>query len=283
MAGSVAALVASGVLLASPGEVHGQWTEAKGAGWTSITMYQQSTSEVYDAQGDRQPYLLNGRASAFSTFITTDVGLAPGVDAWIQLAYQRLEFEDLAEIRRSAGLGDLRLYVRWSPSSRWGWSLPVAIRGGVKVPVGDFDAFSSILPLGDGQTDFELVGEVGHSFWPADAYVTGWLGYRWRRPQSLTGFEFGNERFFLVTGGWTSERLGARLGVEGWSGSEPTQLALAGTAAARRMVRVLPSLTLTLGPGVFEVGTRVPLSGRNLPAGPDLSLGYFVKWGGGGS
>jgi hypothetical protein len=45
----------------------------------------------------------------------------------------------------------------------------------------------------------------------------------------------------------------------------------------------MPSLTSRLGRGSFELGFRLPLTGRNLPAGPDLSVGYFLRWGGGGN
>ncbi len=267
-------------LVGTPAGASAQWTESRGSGWTSVTMYHQSTSEFFNSGGETTPYLLDGKATSTSLFVTTDIGLGRGFDAWVQLSFQRVEFGDLTAVRRSSGFGDLRLYARWSPSPAMGWSLPVAVRMGVKVPVGDFDAFSSVLPLGDGQTDLEVVGEIGHSFYPVDAYVTAWLGYRWRRPQGSTDFDFGDERFVLVTGGWTAERLGAKLGLEGWLGSEPTQQGLGTNGQARRMLRILPSLTTRLGPGSLEIGTRVPISGRNLPAGADFSVGYFLRWGG---
>ncbi len=268
-----------GVLLVGPGQIHAQWTEPLGRGWTSLTLYRQSTTEFFSPTGDVSTYLLDGEAQATSLFLTTDVGLGGGVDAWVQLSYQQLMFRDLTVVRRSSGPGDLRLFARWSPSSALGWSVPVAVRAGLKVAVGDFDAFSSILPLGDGQTDFEVIGEVGHSFWPLDAYVTAWAGYRWRRAQASTGFDFGDERFFRLAGGWTSGRLGARFALAGLFGTDPGQTGVGTASQARRLLRVSPSVTASAGPGIIELGVRLPLLGRNLPAGPDLSLGYFMTWG----
>lgn len=268
-------------VLCSVASVQAQWAEPRGQGWTSIALYQQATDEVYSAAGDRISYPFAGRATASSAFVTTAVGLGHGFDAWVQASFQRLEFRDLTEVRKSAGLGDLRIFGRWSPTEWLGWSLPVALRAGIKIPVGDFDAFSSILPLGDGQTDVELVAEVGHSFWPTDAYLTAWLGYRWRRPQSATGFEIGDERFLFVSGARTWGRVGARMGLEGLFGREPAQAGVGTGSRARRLVRLMPSLTSDLGPGSIELGVRVPLTGRNLPAGPDLTVGYFMRWGGG--
>ncbi len=243
-----------------------------------MSVYRLTTDEVFTADGSRAPFPLGGRTTALSTFTTVDVGFGRGLDAWVQLSFHRLMLRDRTAIRRSTGPGDLRVYGRWSPSHTFGWSLPFAVRGGVKIPIGDFEGADGLIPLGDGQTDVELVGEVGWSFWPVDAYAMGWLGYRWRRARSDSGFDFGDERFFLVGGGARSGRLGVRLLGEGWFGQEVDRGGLAARAQARRLIRVSPSVTVAAGPGEVELGTRIPLSGRNLAAGTDLTVGYFVRW-----
>ena len=35
----------------------------------------------------------------------------------------------------------------------------------------------------------------------------------------------------------------------------------------------------SVGPGSLEFGGQIPLSGRNLPTGPGLGLGYLLTWG----
>ncbi len=266
--------------LLAPGGVPGaaQWVEPAGQGWASLSVYRLSTDRVFAADGSEVPFPLQGRTTALSSFTTVDVGLGHGLDSWVQLSFHRLVLRDLTAIRRSTGLGDLRVYGRWSPSHTFGWSLPVALRGGVKLPIGDFEGADGLIPLGDGQPDVELVAEVGWSFWPVDAYAMGWLGYRWRRARSDTGFDFGDERFFLLGGGARKGRLGARLLTEGWFGREVDRGGLASRPQARRLVRVSPSVTVRLGRGEVELGTRVPLSGRNLPAGSELTIAYFVRW-----
>ncbi|MBI4522155.1 MAG: hypothetical protein HY701_15065, partial [Gemmatimonadetes bacterium] len=47
--------------------------------------------------------------------------------------------------------------------------------------------------------------------------------------------------------------------------------------AEREILRVNPTLALPLGPGLVEVGVRRPLSGKNLPAGTDFTVGYFTR------
>jgi len=277
-----AAAVAAGQF--TPGATAGaQWVEPARQGWASVALYRQSTDQIYAADGRRVPFPLEGRTSAISVYTTVAGGLGRGFDAWLQSSFHRLELRDIAAIRKSTGLGDLRVYGRWTPAHAFGWALPVAVRAGIKVPVGDFEGADGLIPLGDGQTDIELVAEVGHSFWPRPAYLMAWLGYRWRRARSDTGFDFGNERFFLVTAGMTGRRLGGRLTAEGWVGAEADNGGLAARAQGRRLLRIAPSITVAAGPGELEFGTRVPLAGRNLASGTELTLGYFVRWQRGGA
>lgn len=41
----------------------------------------------------------------------------------------------------------------------------------------------------------------------------------------------------------------------------------------------LPTLGVTVAGGRLEATAQIPVSGRNLPAGPGLSLGYRLAWG----
>ena len=181
------------------------------------------------------------------------------------------------------GPGDVRLYVRFDPLLLWGIGLPVALRGGVKIPVGDFDVGSSVIPLGDGQRDWELMLEAGHSFYPAPLYVAGWAGYRWREPREDGLVDFGDERFFYIAAGGTADIVGFKVSIEGWYGGTPVFNGVLAEGAERDMLRLSPSLLFGMGPGQLEVGGRFPLSGRNLPAGADLVAGYFLRLGGSGS
>ncbi len=51
------------------------------------------------------------------------------------------------------------------------------------------------------------------------------------------------------------------------------------TSARRSMLEVFPTLGMPIGSGFLELGARVPISGRNLPAGNALSLSFFLPWG----
>lgn len=259
-----------------------QWVEAPRQGWVSLSAYHQDTRESYDLEGERGDFPGNGHAVASSAFLTVAWGLATGLDTWTQLSFQRLVFDDLTGRSASSGPGDARFYVRLNPFLLGGRAIPIALRGGVKVPVGDFDVGTSVIPLGDGQRDWELMLEVGRSFYPAPLYVMGWAGYRWRESRDAGRVDFGDERFFYMAAGGTAVVVDFKVALEGWYGATPVFNAVRAVGAEREMLRSSLSLLLGVGPGQVELGARVPLRGQNLPAGSDLVLGYFLRVGGSG-
>lgn len=270
------------VVVVWPTHAAGQWVEDPGQGWASLAAYHQDTRESYDRRGEQGDFPGNGHAVATQAFLTVAWGLTTGLDAWGQFSFQRLQFDDLTGRRTSSGPGDMRLYLRFNPLLLWGHAIPVALRGGVKIPVGDFDVGTSVIPLGDGQRDWELMLEVGHSFYPAPFYLMGWAGYRWRESRDDGRVDFGDERFFYVAAGGTAVIVDFKVSLEGWYGATPVFNAVRAVGAERDMIRLSPSLLLDVGPGQLEIGGRVSLSGRNLPAGSDVVLGYFLRLGGSG-
>lgn len=269
-------------VLAWPTHGAGQWVEPPGQGWASLSAYHQDTHESYDVTGQKGDFPGNGHAVATQAFLTVAWGLTTGFDAWAQFSFQRLEFDDPTGRRTSMGPGDMRLYLRFNPLLLRGLTFPVALRGGVKVPVGDFDVGSPVIPLGDGQRDWEVMLEAGHSFYPAPFYVMGWAGYRWRESRDSGRVDYGDERFFYVAAGGTALVVDFKVALEGWYGATPILNSEPAIGAEREMVRLSPSILLDLGPGQLEVGGRVPFAGRNLPAGSDLVVGYFLRLGGSG-
>lgn len=260
-------------LLASPG--YGQWIEPERQGWASFAMYYLDTREEFSPTGETRNILLDGHAQTASSFLTVAMGIAPGVDIWVQPSYHRLEFADLVGTRISWGFGDTRVFVRTAPLRLLGSDFPFAIRAGTKLPT-DFDSGTDIIPLGDGQRDWEVMAEVGHSFWPRPFYLQAWAGYRWREAKE-DGSDFGDERFFNVSLGGGGEPLGFKIQLEGWYGGAFTAPGLGGAGLKREMVRLYPSLLVTAGPGQVELGSRLPLSGQNLATGPEVVVGYFTR------
>ncbi len=262
-----------------PFAVDAQWVEPPGRGWASVAVYHQNTREAYNVEGNVNPFQANGHAVSTQSFLTVALGLLQGVDAWAQFSFQRLRFDDVIGRRISSGLGDIRLYVRANPLRPLGITVPVAIRAGVKLPVGDFDVGTNVIPLGDGQRDWEVMLELGHSFYPNPTYVMGWIGYRLREEASDSRSAFGDERFFYTAVGGKIGPVGYKMALDGWYGDTPVFGGVVANGAQREMLRFSPSFLIGAGPGQIELGVRKPLAGKNLPAGTDLVIGYFTRIG----
>jgi len=72
--------------------------------------------------------------------------------------------------------------------------------------------------------------------------------------------------------------MGYKVIAEGWDGATPVVEGISTPTAERAYAQVMPMLTYPLGRGQIEAGIRVPVYGRNLPAGQALVLGYFFDW-----
>ena len=272
-------LVAALLWLAQPAA--GQWVEPPGQGWVQVGFYYHNTRNGFDAQGNRERvFTTDGRSITTSLYLTGAVGVVRGLDAWVAVPYHWFQFNDIFDERDRVGIGDPRLHLRVGPEL-FGrrWPVPVTVRAGVKLPAGEYTRDAEIIPLTEGQRDWEVVLELGHSFWPRPVYVMGWLGYRWRETNEDAARKPGNERFFLLAAGGTARAFSWKLTAEGLFGETPELLGLPVGSARRRLVQLLPSVGHRLGPGNLEVGGRFPVLGRNLPAGPALFIGYFFKWG----
>lgn len=262
-----------------PGCLEAQWVSRPGEGWADVSVYHLDTREAFGFDGRLGEFFAEGHAVSTSAFLTLAGGLLPGVDGWIQLPYHRLRYDDARADRLRSGIGDTKLFLRAAPLRFLGSEFPLAIRGGVKFGVGDFAVDSEVIPLGDGQTDWEVIGEVGHSFWPAELYVGGWAGYRWREPNEAAKRDYGDEAFYLAQIGGSLGRIGVQLIVEGMASvTTPVIEAIPLRTARRSLHQVMPRLSYSAGPGTWSLGLRVPLRGENLPGGTSVVLGYFTRW-----
>jgi hypothetical protein len=107
----------------------------------------------------------------------------------------------------------------------------------------------------------------------------GWVGYRWRGKNDVAGFQPGDERFAHGALGGTLGRMSVELGVDALWGLAPNEQGLTLEGARRRLVQLLPTVGSALGPGRLEVTAPIPVSGRNLPVGYGIGVGYRATWG----
>ena len=187
-----------------------------------LAAFHTDTRTRFDFRGDEEPIFADGHAQNLSLFLTTAVGLGGGTDLWAEVPLHRLVFTDAIGRREKTGLGDPAFHLRWSPNSWLPEALPpLAVRGGLRLPLGDFPVEAEVIPLGDGQRDWEFLLETGTSFHPRPVYAQLWLGHRWRERNETSQWKPGNEWFFLSAVGASHGPMGGKITLEGWRGGTP--------------------------------------------------------------
>ncbi len=256
-----------------------QWTRGEPGGlWVKTAAFWQKTDERFDESSRRQEWFGSGESDARALFTDVIVGVHKRVDIWLQIPFFDLRFDNAADSLRTVGFGDIRAWVRWNVVSLGNGSTPISLRVGAKAPIGSSPLDAQIIPVGDGQWDFETFAEIGHSFWPIPAYAEVWFGYRFRAEDTEKKKDPGGEWVFLTEAGVNpTPRTLVKVTLDGFVGRNWV-VENVETATKRRIV------TLQLGGGFeikkpvwTELGVRLPLSGRNFPAGPQYVIGLSAE------
>lgn len=269
-------------LLAAAVPASGQWPAGAGNFWGKVSFFHHQTTEQFRADGEKKPFINTGAESiSQAIFLDLNVGVTDRLDLWLQAPYYDLEFNDAAGDRKSTGIGDVRLSARYNLFQLREGSLPVSARFTTKFPVNEFPIDAEIVPVGEGQFDFEAWLEGGLSLWPLPAYSVVWVGYRWRLENSKTTRKPGNELVFLAELGGTElvGGLGGKVVLDGIFG-EPgaIQGVQLGSVDEREILYLAPTLFYSLTPStLLEVGVRIPLQGKNYPAGAPMQIGLFRR------
>ncbi len=146
-----------------------------------------------------------------------------------------------------------------------------------KIPVVDFPIDAEIIPVGEGQWDYEAWLEAGISLWLLPAYGVLWLGHRWRAINDETTRDPGSEIAVLAEfGGTLVGRLGGKVAFDAIFGQDGASHGVKLGNDQREIMYLNPNLTFQVTPRLsVEGGVRVPLHGKNFPAGPQFTLGFF--------
>lgn len=263
---------------ASP--LHGQWPVGQGNFWVKASYFHHRTTEEFRSNGDQRDFLaVDAESRSNAVFLDALVGVTHRFDVWVQVPYFDLSFDDASGNRNSTGIGDVRLSARYNLFQLRGGSIPVSARFTAKVPVADLTIDAEVIPVGEGQWDYEAWLESGISLWPLPLYSVVWLGYRWRTLNEETTREPGDEVTFLAEIGGTEwvGGLGGKIVVDGIFGRAGViQGIQLGPDDRREILYVAPTAIYGFSPStMLEVGVRIPLRGKNFPAGTPIQIGLF--------
>lgn len=273
-------LAALTAMIILPGPASAQWPAGKGNYWAKVSTYYHQTTESFRSNGDKRT-LINTDAENTSKAVFVDVliGVTDRLDFWVQVPYFDLSSDDISDNRNEKNLGDIRLSARYNLLQLRDGALPISVRFTTKIPVSDFPIDAEIIPVGEGQWDYEVWLEAGLSLWPLPAYSVVWLGYRFRAENDKTEVDPGDEVTFLAEFGGTSVvgRLGGKLAVDGtFSRRFTSQGVEAGDASKREILFFGPALNYSLTEStILEAGVKIPLMGQNFPAGNQFSVSLF--------
>ncbi len=263
----------------------GAWTLQRGQLWGKLTYFQQRTQEWYvgkgrfGAPGTRARYDFDGQYESRAVFAEGLYGVTDRLDLGLQVPYFDQSFTAFAEPRTDTGLSDIRALAKFRLLAK---PLVLALKASVKVPTGAFKNEDGLIPVGEGQWDFDFIGQVGRSLWPLPLYGNIDLGYRVRTRNEQIDRDPGDEWFLNAEVGYQLVRQLTLMGKYEAIRSDPAVVFGGIEAEIKRITYLTPALLYAVGRRTMvEAAVRFSLNGRNFPAGRQLVLGLATTLGSG--
>lgn len=265
----------------------GAWTLPKNHVWCKIAVLGQTTHEEYVGApgsgrgsdptriynvGNRAPYRFNGRYRSRAIFFDLFYGATDRIDIGLQLPFFRQEYQDtplltgFGEPRTATGFGDIRGLLKFN---LFNLGTVGTLKLGFKAPSGEFVNEDGLIPVGEGQWDFDAAVQLGRSFWPRPVYANADVGYRLRLRNAETDRDPGNEWTFLAETGLRVRR-NALVGIKvhGIRGKAATVFGARIHSDIKKVTYISPAISL--GPFrrfTLETALNISVHGRNYPAG----------------
>ena len=277
----------------------GAWTVPASHFWGKVSYFRQTASEWYidSAEprvirtaagvelteipaGTRRPYRFGGEYRSQAVFAEGFYGVTDWLNLGLQVPWFDQAYRDStrAEPPSDAGISDLRVFTKVralrSPAV-------LTLKLGLKIPTGDFKNQDGLVPVGEGQWDFDFLVQAGRSLWPLPAYANLEAGYRLRMENEDVRRDPGDEWLVNAEAGW-SPRPGLMLALklEVLHGQAGRSFGFENPSLKKRIVYLAPTVGWTLfGRTAAELALRRTLAGRNFPAGHQLTLGLSTQGG----
>ena len=268
----------------------GAWTLPAGTTWAKVTYFQQRADEWYTANaefsgrlfdaGTRRPYRFGGEYESKAIFIEGFVGITDRLDFGMQIPYFDQKFSDDTRLEpgADAGFSDLRLMAKLRLTEK---PAIVTLKTAVKMPTGEFRNEDGLIPVGEGQSDYDFIIQVGRSFWPLPIYANADIGYRIRTINEDIDRDPGDEWLFNAEVGYSvSERLLFALKLDALRGGRGTEFGfIRSSSLIKRITYISPTVSYRIaGEAALEVSVRSTINGRNFPAGQQLTAGLSTSF-----
>ena len=272
----------------------GAWTLEKGQVWSKITYMSLSTNEHYDNDGNVGQ--IPARYKSQQVYFDVYYGLNDRIDVGLKIPYISNEFVDVspehpfygAADKKDLGLGDVRGVAKINLVNSA--DLVGTLKLGFKAPMGEYREVPEALSITGGQWDFEVIAQLGRSFYPVPVYGNVDLGYRLRgeytdsNPSDAGGVDRtytpGAEFVFNAEAGYSPmDKLLVALKYESIIGSEYDTInnPPAGSKVEtlnQSVAYLAPTVLVGLHPSVsLEAQARMTVSGSRYFAGSTYGVG----------
>lgn len=268
----------------------GAWTTKSGSVWAKASWFRQTTSEWYTdvdqpillpdntlgvrKAGSRQPYRFNGEYESTAIFLEAFYGVTDRIDVSVQVPWFDQAFDDDTRVDSpsDAGFSDVRLFARWNLIQK---PLLLTLKGGVKLPTGEFVNEDGLIPVGEGQADYEISLQAGRSLWPLPAYANVDVGYRIRTENTDILRDPGDEWLVNAEIGYQPlPPLMLALKFEGLYGKAGRSFGLRNESLVKRITYLAPTVSWRIhGSTMLEAALRISMGGQNFPAGQQIVVG----------
>ena len=301
-------IVALSVLLPQMASA-GAWTLEKGQVWSKITVISQSTDQHYNADGEAVDMPADARYQSQQVYFDIRYGVTDQIDVGLQIPYLSNKFIDKDEsndvatpppaLETESGLGDIRGFAKINLVNSA--DLVGTLKLGFKAPMGDYREVPEALSITGGQWDFDVVAQLGRSFYPVPVYANLDLGYRLRGEYADSDFESdcnpdrnqdddpnnncnpdrsytpGAEFVLNAEAGYSPmDKLLVALKYESIIGAEYDAISNPGTRekVSQSVSYLAPTVLVGLHPNVsLEAQARMAVSGNRYFAGPTYAVG----------
>ena len=301
-------IVALSVLLPQMASA-GAWTLGKGHVWSKITVMSQSTDQHYDAGGNAVDMPADARYQSQQVYFDIRYGVTDQIDVVLQIPYLSNKFVDKDEsndvatpppaLETESGLGDIRGFAKINLVNSA--DLVGTLKLGFKAPMGDYREVPEALSITGGQWDFDVVAQLGRSFYPVPVYANVDLGYRWRGEYQDSAFDQncnpdlngdndsendcipdrsytpGAEFVFNAEAGYSPmDKLLVALKYESIAGAEYDAISNRHTKekVSQSVSYLAPTVLVGVHPNVsLEASARMTVSGNRYFAGPTYAVG----------
>ena len=273
MNGFVFAGLLMGVMILDSSIAHaGGWTQPKGRGYFKLSQQVISAESLFTANGSKTeiPTVSGYTTSLYGEFGVTDrVTLVGYMPVYTHFGVDAEGFD------ATTGVGDWDAGIRIGILTKG--PTVVGLQAMAGLPLGESGG-DIVLWTGDGEFNQHVSLQVGHSLYPAPAYLIGEIGYNNRKSSDSRDDNYADELRYSLQAGYTiAERIGVSVwlrGVEALDRADdefhPRNDLEYLSFGSQIDIHVLPNAGITAGMSRF---TR----SHNLLDAPVWEVGLFLK------